>query len=223
MKDQPEKTKEDADFCEMLKQVKSRQQSRDALLINPVFKRRVPSICQNFTRNAADADDLTNHVRMTIFERLDLFEPIYEQPYGNFFSWVTRIARNKAIDDYRRKRVSYGDIRPEDLFDVADDKIDIQTQIEKREAVERFWTFVSTLDPVRQAIIRFRLEDYSLRKIQEKLAEQGIDLSHVAIATHARNIIDSFIASENARLAAMIERKSEHQSRDIDKDGPPRS
>lgn len=214
MPDDPQTTSgEDAEFRELLKQLASGQQSKDALLINKTFKRRVPSICLTLTRNAADADDLANHVRFVVCDKFDLFEPNYEMPYGNFFNWVTRIARNKTIDDFRRRSLAYGDTRPEEMFDLRDDSVDLEAEAEQREAVERFWAFASKLEPTTQKILQYHLQDYSLREIAEMLAHEGIQYSHVAVGSLLRKVFASFIASENARLDAIIARKDGEETR----------
>lgn len=219
--DEPQTTTgEDADFRKLLRDLFNGRETTDALLINPVFQRRVPSICQTVTRNAFDADDLANHVRLVVCDKFHLFEPKYEKPYGNFFNWVTRIARNKVIDDYRRRMV-----RPEDELDetyvVEDLTVDIEADAERRETIERFWSFVGELDPVTQKIMHYHLEDYSLREIEEKLAAEGIKMSHVAIGNAQKRVVADFFARENTRNATMIVRKGQHQSRGREKGDPP--
>lgn len=214
MPDDPQTTSgEDAEFRELLRQLASGQVAKDALLINKTFQRRVPSICYTLTRNAADADDLANHVRFVVCDKFDQFEPNYNLPYGNFFNWVTRIARNKTIDDFRRRSLSYGDTRPEEMYDLRDDSIDLEAEAEQREAVERFWTFASKLEASTQIILQYHLVGYSLREIQEKLAHDGIPYSHVAIGSLLRKVFASFIASENARLDAIIARTDGEETR----------
>ena len=211
---------EEADFRELLKDLLSGKKTRDELLINKVFQRRLSSICQTLTRNATDSDVLANHVRTVVCDRLDQFKPDYNRPYGNFFSWVTRIARNKFIDDYRRKSVRKED-ELDETYVVEDVTVDIEAEAERREAIERFWAFVGKLDELTQKIMHYHLEDNSLREIQDKLAEEGIKLSHVAIGSLVKKVLADFISSEDARIATIITRKGEQESRRRERGGPP--
>jgi RNA polymerase sigma factor (sigma-70 family) len=211
---------EDADFRELLKKLQSGEIQTDALLLNPVFQRRLPSICQNLSRNPADADDLTNHMRQVVCEKLDQFEPQYAKPYGNFFNWVTRIARNKYIDDYRRKSARPEDSQLDETYAIEDVQVDIEAEAARHEAIDRFWAFVGKHDDVTQKIMHYHLADYSLREIQDKLAGEGIPLSHVAIGNTQRKVVADFLMSEDIRIAAMVARKGEHQSRGREKAGP---
>ena len=211
---------EDAEFRELLKQLLSEQRVERCASDQSDFQRRLPSICQNFTDNAADADDLTNYVRAVVCDKLDKFEPNYDLPYGNFFSWVTRIARNKHIDDYRRKSVRPEDLQLDEAYPVEDVHVDMNADAERHEAIGRFWAFVGKLDELTQEIMHYHMEDNSLREIQDKLADEGIRLSHVAIGNIQKKVVADFLTSEQTRVAAMIARKGEHQSRGREKDGP---
>ncbi|HXQ72508.1 MAG TPA: sigma-70 family RNA polymerase sigma factor [Pyrinomonadaceae bacterium] len=222
MSDVPQTTtQEDADFRELLKQLLSEEQSRDELLINPVFQYRLKLICQSITRNATDADVLANYVRAVVCDRLDQFEPDYNRPYGNFFNWVKRIARNKFIDDYRRKSVRKEDGQLDETYVVEDVTVDIEAEAERREALGRFWAFVGKFDELTQKIMHYHFEDNSLREIQDKLAENGIKLSHVAIGSLVKKVVADFFASEDARIATIITRKGDQESRGRERGGPP--
>jgi RNA polymerase sigma factor (sigma-70 family) len=203
---------EEVDFRQLLKQLLSGEQTKEALLLNTVFQRRVPIICQGFALNAADADDLTNYVRLAVCERLDQFKPNYQRRFGNFFNWVSRIARNQAIDNFSRTVGRQGDGQAEKVYAVQDE-VDIEAEAEHHEAIERFWTFVDKRDAVIQKIMRYHLEDHSLREIGEKLAAEGIRLSHVAIGNLVRNVLADFMASENARHPGTIARKGKYLAR----------
>lgn len=51
--------------------------------------------------NSADAEDLTEDVFVSAWENLATFRP--ERP-GSFLSWLYRIAHNRVIDHYRKRR-----------------------------------------------------------------------------------------------------------------------
>ena len=205
--EQPQTTsREDGDFCDVLKQVLSGQQSVEALLSNSVFIRRLRMICRTVTHNAADVEELSASVCLQVLTRLNQFEPRYEPPHANFFGWVTCIARNQAMAYLRHKSVLETDDRLPEMYNVPDKKSDVLTEAERREAVERFFDFLSRLDPLTRKIMQYHLEDYSLEEIAKKLAEERMPLSRVAIQNRIREAISSII-SKDAGLAIVVERK----------------
>ncbi|HXQ72595.1 MAG TPA: hypothetical protein VN844_19015, partial [Pyrinomonadaceae bacterium] len=96
--------------------------------------------------------------------------------------------------------------------------VDVEAEAERREAIERFWGFVSRLDKVTQKIMHCHLRDYSLKEIQAKLATEEIQLSHVAIGNLVRKVMADFLASEDGHIATLIARKGKYLSRDRERD-----
>jgi RNA polymerase sigma-70 factor (ECF subfamily) len=62
--------------------------------------RRVFSIAYRFVGRVDEAEDLTQDIFVKVFQSLDR----YRESDGAFSTWVGTVARNHAIDDYRRRR-----------------------------------------------------------------------------------------------------------------------
>ena len=62
--------------------------------------RHIYRICARFVRNREDLEDLAQEVYMRVFKSLDHFN----ETHGSLTSWITTIAKNLAIDYYRRNR-----------------------------------------------------------------------------------------------------------------------
>jgi len=62
--------------------------------------RRVYGLCYRFTGNAADAEDLTQDVFLKIYSNLSRFD----QQRGSLEVWITTMARNLLVDNFRRNR-----------------------------------------------------------------------------------------------------------------------
>src|ERR1017187_8257782 len=65
-----------------------------------VHTRRVYGICYRFVGRDGEAQDLTQDVFLRVFKTLKSFRATE----GSFTTWLTRIARNLLIDNYRRSR-----------------------------------------------------------------------------------------------------------------------
>ncbi len=63
--------------------------------------RRVYYLCYNFTKSAADAEDLTQDVFLKLFCNLASFDT----DRGSFHHWLQNITRNHLVDHFRRNRV----------------------------------------------------------------------------------------------------------------------
>lgn len=62
--------------------------------------RRVFALAYRFTGRVDEAEDLTQEVFVKVYQTLDR----YRQGDGSFGSWLMAVARNHAIDHYRRRR-----------------------------------------------------------------------------------------------------------------------
>ncbi|MGC2722886.1 MAG: RNA polymerase sigma factor, partial [Candidatus Acidiferrales bacterium] len=62
--------------------------------------RRVFNLCYRFTGNPTEAEDLSQEVFLRIYRTL----PSYRPAYGAFPTWLTSVARNLLVDNYRRTR-----------------------------------------------------------------------------------------------------------------------
>lgn len=62
--------------------------------------RRVFGVAYRFTGRVDEAEDLTQEVFVKVYESLDRFR----EAAGAFPTWLVTVARNQAIDHYRRRR-----------------------------------------------------------------------------------------------------------------------
>jgi RNA polymerase sigma-70 factor (ECF subfamily) len=64
------------------------------------YTRRVFGVTYRFCGRVDEAEDLTQEVFVKVFRNLDRFQ----ETDASFSTWLTTIARNQAIDHYRRRR-----------------------------------------------------------------------------------------------------------------------
>jgi len=62
--------------------------------------RKVFALAYRFSGRADEAEDLTQEIFVKLYQSLDR----YEGSAGSFPSWLMAVARNHAIDHYRRRR-----------------------------------------------------------------------------------------------------------------------
>ena len=62
--------------------------------------RRVFNVAYRFVGRVDEAEDLTQEVFIKVYQNLDR----YRQGEATFSTWLTTVARNQVIDDYRRRR-----------------------------------------------------------------------------------------------------------------------
>ena len=62
--------------------------------------RRVFNLAYRFVGRVDEAEDLTQEVFIKVYQSLDR----YRQVEGSFTTWLTTVARNQVIDNYRRRR-----------------------------------------------------------------------------------------------------------------------
>ena len=58
------------------------------------------SLAYRFVGRVDEAEDLTQEIFVKVYQSLDRFE----ETDGPFATWLTTVARNQAIDHYRRRR-----------------------------------------------------------------------------------------------------------------------
>jgi RNA polymerase sigma-70 factor (ECF subfamily) len=65
-----------------------------------LYTRRVFALAYRFTGRVDEAEDLTQEVFVKVYQTLDRFA----EDQGSFPAWLMTVARNHAIDHYRRRR-----------------------------------------------------------------------------------------------------------------------
>ena len=64
------------------------------------YTRRVFGVAYRFVGKVDDAEDLTQEIFVKVYQSLDR----YREGEGHFTTWLMTLARNHAIDDYRKRR-----------------------------------------------------------------------------------------------------------------------
>jgi RNA polymerase sigma-70 factor (ECF subfamily) len=62
--------------------------------------RKVFGVAYRFVGKVDDAEDLTQEIFVKVYQSLDRYRPAE----GSFGTWLMTLARNHAIDDYRKRR-----------------------------------------------------------------------------------------------------------------------
>jgi RNA polymerase sigma-70 factor (ECF subfamily) len=65
-----------------------------------LYSRKVFGLAYRFTGRADEAEDLTQEIFIKVYRTLDR----YREADGPFGAWLTAVARNHAIDHYRRRK-----------------------------------------------------------------------------------------------------------------------
>ena len=73
--------------------------------------KRVYAICYRFTNDASDAEDITQDVFLKVYRNLSSFDG----SKGSFQTWITTLARNLLVDNYRRTKLD----RATDSMDIS--------------------------------------------------------------------------------------------------------
>ncbi len=114
--------------------------------------------------NAAEAEDLTAQTFLAALESL----PKYKHD-GHFAAWLFSIARNKAMDHFRKQR-------PQTPLDLAEDlplPLDIPELAVEREELERLAKLVRQLDEDQRELIRLRyVAELSFREMAALLGRK---------------------------------------------------
>lgn len=130
--------------------------------------RRVFGVAYRFTGRVDEAEDLTQEVFVKVYQKLDR----YRDEQGAFTTWLTAIARNQAIDLYRRRR--------EERQRRVDDpeRIDVtpsgasgpQADVERKERVELVRSGLRALPPdLREPLMLCDIRGLSYQEAAETL------------------------------------------------------
>lgn len=64
------------------------------------YTRKVFGLAYRFAGRVDEAEDLTQEVFVRVYQNLDRYHPVA----GSFQTWLMTVARNHAIDNYRKRR-----------------------------------------------------------------------------------------------------------------------
>jgi RNA polymerase sigma-70 factor (ECF subfamily) len=89
------------------------------------YRLAVHSLCYRFTRNAADAEDLTQEVFVKVYHKIRTFDA-----RAKFFTWLYRVTINHCISFRRKRPPALDAIEPKEAADFT-------RQIELRIMIDR--------------------------------------------------------------------------------------
>jgi RNA polymerase sigma-70 factor (ECF subfamily) len=129
--------------------------------------RKVFSLAYRFTGRVDEAEDLTQEVFVKVYESLHRYEPTQ----GSFGTWLNAVARNHAIDHYRRRREerlrASDPVVLESMPSAADDQ---QRGVERSERAELVRRGLKALPPdLREAVVLCDLHELAYEEIAKIL------------------------------------------------------
>ena len=113
------------------------------------------------------ADEILQEVFVKIWERACHFEPGRASP----ITWMATIARNRALDEARRKRPLALEDTPE-AMEVPDPGVSASDAVERSEEFRRLSRCLEALDGDRQAMVRLAyLNGWSREQLAERFKQ----------------------------------------------------
>jgi antitoxin Phd len=184
----------EVEFCRLLKEIQAGKASSEALLVNPVFNKRLRLIAMTYAPTAHDTKELENDVRILVWRTLKRFKPDYTKPYGKFFAWLKVLTRNVFADSCHSRSVDFDDRRLDDLSN-EDVGIDIEASVLYREVIAEFEKNVNAL-PLRERLaVGYYLQGFSFRETSAKMGEAGFQAGHVTVRKWVRESLSAFFES----------------------------
>ncbi|WP_027625128.1 RNA polymerase sigma factor [Clostridium lundense] len=129
------------------------------------YELSVMKFIYNIIRNKETAEDITQEVFITLYNKLYMYKKQYK-----FSNWIFQIAKNKCIDYMRKyKRVYESNI--EEIRNLASKEEGPEQSIEFKETKEKVETYINNLEePDKQIVIlRYSKETLTFSDIAEIL------------------------------------------------------
>jgi RNA polymerase sigma-70 factor (ECF subfamily) len=168
------------------------------------YHRGIWNVAYHFTGRVAEADDLTQEIFLHVLGALKHFDP-----HGSMGAWLRRVARNYAIDQYRRRRreraLTSGVEAPEVKAPVQ--RSDPHAALEQKDLAAWIRSALDRLpDELRQAVM--------LRDLQEMSYEEMSDLLDLPLGT-----VKSRINRGRLELARHLKRRRGEWSHQLESRG----
>ena len=131
--------------------------------------RRVFSIAYRFSGRVDEAEDLTQEVFVKVYQSLTRYEPAA----GSFSTWLGTVARNHAIDHYRRRREERTRVSADTdaLPALPDASEPLDSALVREERAQLVRRAVRALPlPLREAVVLCDLQGLSYEEIAEGLS-----------------------------------------------------
>jgi RNA polymerase sigma-70 factor (ECF subfamily) len=121
----------------------------------------IHKICQVYTNNPADKEDLFQEIVIQLWKSYGTF-----RGEAKFSTWMYRIALNTAISDIRKKerkvKIIFPEVEPKELADDNTDK-------GKEEQMKLLFKAIAQLSELEKAIVMLYLEEKSYEEMEEIL------------------------------------------------------
>ncbi|MEO5927413.1 MAG: sigma-70 family RNA polymerase sigma factor [Patescibacteria group bacterium] len=150
------------------------------------YLKLVYSVMLHYTKNAEDAEDLTQDAFVKVLKHLRRYDSAQA-----FKPWLMRIAKNHALDWLKKKKpVSMSELDPETqdmILNELPDPAPLQdAQLETIERARVLTVAMGELNPEQQKVLFLRyMKDFSFKEIAEELGE----LMNTAKSRHQRALI----------------------------------
>ena len=128
-----------------------RTADKESLALRTLYERtsaKLYGICVRVLGSESEAQDTLQEVYVTVWQKASQFDPAR----ATAITWLSVLARNKAIDRLRARRANHDDIGAAE--DIADDRLSALEVLEQAEDASRLADCLETLDERARSMIR---------------------------------------------------------------------
>jgi RNA polymerase sigma-70 factor (ECF subfamily) len=138
------------------------------------YRKKVFYACLGFFRDSQAAEDATQETFLRAYKNVSSFQE------GDFARWLTRIAKNVCIDEWRRSRPETG-IDGLELADRAAPN-SLDSTFETRQMAERLWQEIRSLPCEQRQCLELKVEGFSYEETADRT---GLTVN--AVKSHLQN------------------------------------
>jgi RNA polymerase sigma-70 factor (ECF subfamily) len=125
----------------------------------------VYTIAYNFTADSRLAEDLTQEIFLKVYTSLKRFDP-----KKNFKQWLSTVARNHCIDDYRKRRARREvPLGSDEVMDLRSCETPFSAYARKEKAGQVRTALLALPEGIRIALVLRDLYGYSYEEVSAKL------------------------------------------------------
>jgi RNA polymerase sigma factor (sigma-70 family) len=139
------------------------------------YRKKVYYACRAFYSDSAAAEDATQETFLRAYEKMGQFSG------GDLGGWLTRIAKNICIDQWRKRRPE-GLVEESDLGEDGAVEIPVAPTYDLRLSAQRVWDEMRSLSPEQRRCLEMKVEGYSY---EETAAMTGMSVD--AVKSHLQN------------------------------------
>lgn len=130
---------------------------------------RIYNLAYRYTRNGAQAEDLTQDIFIKVYHSLST----YRADFGSLINWLMKVSRNLIIDHYRqaRRHQQTGGSDVIDQLDFGDPRQRTALDgLEREQESKLIWDCLGVLPPeLREAVVLRDLEELTYQEIEGML------------------------------------------------------